>query len=91
MKISVPLKIQNTPIPVIMELGELDCEVKELGLSMIESPQPRQFGISTRTIFIKSKEMGDLVIVLKANDPDKLRFPGELPGGAVPPSRESLE
>ncbi len=91
MKITLPLNINDQIIPVNADLAGIDVEVKDLGLSMIQSPPPSQFGHSLRTITIQSTEIGDLTILLRANEPETLLFPGELPDGRVPDSFENEE
>jgi hypothetical protein len=68
------------------------CDVHQLDLTQICPPPPDQFGSYSRMITIKeTANTGRIEIVMNADEPDKLRFPGELTGGAVPPSAEFFE
>ena len=68
------------------------CDVQRLDLTQICPPPPGQFGSYSRMITItETANTGRVEIVMKANDPGQLRFPGELTGGAVPPSAEFFE
>jgi hypothetical protein len=61
-------------------------------LTQICPPPPGQSGTYSRMITItETANTGCVEIVMNADDPNQLRFPGELTGGAVPPSREAFE
>ena len=77
---------------VLVEFNRIVMDVQGLELSQVHEILPGSFGTSTRTITIAgTPNAGSVEIVMMANEPDKLRFPGELTGGAVPPSREAFE
>jgi hypothetical protein len=77
---------------VLVEFNRIVMDVQGLELSQVHETLPGSFGTSTRTITIAgTPNAGSVEIVMMANEPDKLRFPGELSGGAVPPSREAFE
>lgn len=91
MKIKIPIDINDNVVQVEMDLGQINCDVQNLELSTISMPPEGTFGMATRSITIESSRIGTLNILMKASDPDKLLFPGELTGGSVPPSRELYE
>ena len=68
------------------------CDVQRLDLTQICPPPLGQSGTYSRMITItETANTGCVEIVMNADDPNQLRFPGELTGGAVPPSREAFE
>jgi hypothetical protein len=73
-------------------IRNIACDVQQLDLTQICPPPPGQSGSYSRMITItETANSGRVEIFMYADDPNQLRFPGELTGGAVPPSAEAFE